>query len=54
MGRKQIPLTDEQLLEQSSRGAAMERFLGAAGRFSSGRSDISANHDAYLAEDFGE
>jgi hypothetical protein len=31
----------------------MERFLGAAGRFSSGRSDISANHDVYLAEDFG-
>ena len=29
------------------------RALAAAGRFSSGRSDIAEHHDAYLAEAFG-
>lgn len=29
-----------------------ERALRVAGRFSSGRSDISAEHDRYLAEDY--
>ncbi|HEY3353180.1 MAG TPA: ribbon-helix-helix protein, CopG family [Polyangia bacterium] len=28
------------------------RALAAAGRFSSGRRDISARHDEYLAEDY--
>jgi hypothetical protein len=30
------------------------RALAAAGRFSSGRSDVSVGHDEYLAEAFGE
>jgi predicted DNA-binding protein len=30
----------------------MERAIRAAGRFSSGRADISAEHDAHLAEAF--
>lgn len=29
-----------------------ERALRAAGRFSSGKSDISSEHDRYLAEDY--
>ena len=29
-----------------------ERALRVAGRFSSGKSDISAEHDRYLAEDY--
>jgi Ribbon-helix-helix protein, copG family len=30
------------------------RALAAAGRFSSGRADVSAAHDAYLTEAFGD
>jgi hypothetical protein len=30
------------------------RALAAAGRFSSGRNDVSVDHDEYLAEAFGE
>jgi hypothetical protein len=30
------------------------RALAAAGRFSSGRTDVSDHHDEYLAEAFGE
>ena len=32
----------------------IERAIGVAGKFSSGRSDVSANHDRYLAEAFGK
>jgi hypothetical protein len=32
----------------------IERALKVAGRFSSGRTDISANHDKHLAEAFGQ
>jgi hypothetical protein len=37
-----------------SRTERIERAIGIAGRFSSGRTDVSANHDKYLAEAFGE
>jgi hypothetical protein len=30
----------------------IERAIGIAGKFSSGRTDISANHDRHLAEAF--
>jgi len=30
----------------------MKRALKIAGRFSSGKSDVSKNHDAYLSESF--
>lgn len=42
----------DQLLEQSSRALRAQRFLKAAGKFSSGLGDVSVNHDAYLGEDF--
>jgi hypothetical protein len=32
----------------------IERAIGVAGKFSSGRSDVSANHDRHLAEAFGK
>jgi hypothetical protein len=32
----------------------IERALKVAGRFSSGRTDVSANHDRHLAEAFGQ
>jgi hypothetical protein len=31
----------------------IERAIRVAGKFSSGRSDVSANHDRHLAEAFG-
>ncbi len=31
----------------------IERAIGVAGKFSSGRSDVSAKHDRHLAEAFG-
>ena len=31
----------------------IERAIRVAGRFSSGRTDVSANHDDYLADAFG-
>lgn len=34
------------------RDERIERAIGVAGRFSSGRSDVSANHDKHLAEAF--
>ena len=32
----------------------IERAIRVAGKFSSGRSDVSANHDRHLAESFGK
>ena len=32
----------------------IERAIEVAGKFSSGRSDISADHDTHLAEAFGQ
>jgi hypothetical protein len=32
----------------------IERAIDIAGRFASGRTNVSANHDSYLAEAFGE
>ena len=32
----------------------IERAIRVAGRFSSGRSDVSSNHDKHLAEAFGK
>ena len=32
----------------------MERAIAVAGTFSSSHSDVSANHDRYLAEAFGQ
>lgn len=36
----------------SSREAIVARAKSAAGRFASGASDVSSNHDKYLAEAF--
>jgi hypothetical protein len=32
----------------------IERAISVAGRFSSGRTDVSVNHDKHLAEAFGQ
>jgi hypothetical protein len=32
----------------------IERAIGVAGRFFSGRADVSTNHDKHLAEAFGQ
>jgi hypothetical protein len=37
---------------QPDRGRQIERALRAAGKYSSGAKDVSANHDRYLAEAF--
>ena len=37
-----------------SREERIERAIGVAGKFSSGRSDGSAQHDKHLAEAFGK
>ncbi len=39
-------------LESPSREEIWRRAKAASGRFSSGYSDISINHDKYLAEDY--
>lgn len=39
---------------QPSRDEMVKRFLKAAGRFRSGKRDISVNHDKYLAEAYGD
>lgn len=47
----------EDLLRQStnlSRAEMKRRALAAAGRFRSGRKDLSARHDDHLAEIYGE
>lgn len=47
----------EDLLRQTSllgRAERKERAVAAAGRFHSGKKDISAEHDDYLAEAYGE
>ncbi len=35
-----------------TREALIERAIGAAGKFSSGQTDVSGKHDLYLAEAF--
>ena len=40
--------------QQASRQDRITRALEAAGKFASGSSDGSAEHDRYLAEAFGE
>jgi hypothetical protein len=40
--------------ERDSADAAWDRALASLGGFHSGRTDISENHDAYLAEAYGE
>jgi hypothetical protein len=37
-----------------SREEQIERAIRVAGRFFSGRSDVSASHDRHLAEVFGQ
>ncbi len=47
----------EDLLRESSipdRAEQKERARAAAGRFRSGRKDLSTEHDEYLAEVYGE
>ena len=39
---------------QPDREEQVRRALSALGKYSSGRGDVSVNHDRYLAEDFGE
>jgi len=41
--------------ERSAQAARLQRAVRmSAGKFRSGRPDISRNHDKYLAEDFGD
>lgn len=42
----------DDMLKESSRESRAQRFLNAAGKFNSGLTDVSQNHDKYLAEDF--
>jgi hypothetical protein len=42
----------DHVLRESSRDARIKQFLAAVGKYDSGLSDISENHDAYLADDF--
>jgi hypothetical protein len=37
---------------EMGREERVERAIGVAGKFSSGRSDVSVNHDTHLAEAF--
>jgi Ribbon-helix-helix protein, copG family len=39
---------------EAARAERQERALGAVGRFASGCSDVSNEHDRHLAEAFGE
>lgn len=39
---------------EPTREERIERAIRAAGRFSSGLTDVSANHDKYLAEAFSQ
>jgi len=41
----------EQMLKEDY-DARVRRLMAAAGKYDSGLSDISENHDAYLADDF--
>jgi Ribbon-helix-helix domain len=47
---------DQYLAGRSGLGRTerIERAIGVAGTFASGRTDISSNHDQYLAEAFGQ
>ena len=40
--------------EQASQSGRERRALSALGRFRSGRSDVSREHDRYLAEAYGQ
>jgi hypothetical protein len=40
--------------KRPSRQEMVERALSISGRYDSGLSDVSVNHDKYLAEAFGE
>ena len=42
----------EQIIEQSERQERMRRALSVMGRFRSGYTDISVEHDKYLDEDY--
>jgi hypothetical protein len=42
----------DHVLRESNRDARIKRFLAAAGKYDSGLSDVSENHDAHLADDF--
>lgn len=42
----------DHVLRESSREVRVKRFLAAVGKYDSGLTDISENHDAYLADDF--
>jgi hypothetical protein len=47
---------DQYLAGKSGLGRVerIDRAIAVAGKFSSGRSDVSANHDRHLAEAFGK
>lgn len=52
-GLSMAELVRQSVAREISRASGLEPLLAAAGRFSSGRNDVSADHDRYLAEDFG-
>lgn len=52
-GQSMAELVRQSVTHEISRASGLEPLLAAAGKFSSGRCDVSARHDQYLAEDFG-
>ena len=52
-GQSMAELVRQSVAHEISRASGLEPLLAAAGKFSSGRRNVSADHDRYLAEDFG-
>jgi hypothetical protein len=44
----------DQMLKETSREIRVKRLLSAVGKYNSGLTDVSRNHDKYLAEDFAK
>lgn len=51
-GQSMAELVRQSVVHEISRASGLESLLAAAGKFSSGRRDVSAAHDRYLAGDF--
>ena len=42
----------DRILHESERAIRAQRLIASLGKFSSGLTDVSENHDIYLAEEF--
>ena len=49
---KLIRLAVDRILAETAEAEKLQRSLSIAGRFHSGLSDVSVEHDKYLAEDY--